>query len=348
MIEQRQGNLLEEHTEALVNTVNTVGVMGKGVALQFKRRYPENYRAYVAACKAGEVRVGQMFVTELPAALQGTPRYIINFPTKQHWRGDARLEYIQAGLNTLTQLVRERGIRSIALPALGCGNGGLQWSEVRPLIEQAFTALPEVEVVLYPPEQAPEPEAESLPPQTARPKLARGSAVMLQLFELYLLPDYTLGRTEAQKLMYFAQEAGLPLNFTFAKHKYGPYADNVRHVLERMEGHYIGGVGSGEGASHIHLLPGAAEEAQKLIEDQPETHYPLERVAALIEGFESPYSMELLATVHWVATREDAQTPAQALERIRDWNERKRDRMVSEHVNIAWDHLRTHGWLLRS
>lgn len=345
MLEQRQGNLLEERTEAIVNTVNTAGVMGKGVALQFKRRYPDNYRAYVAACKAGEVQVGRMFTTELPPTFEGGPRYIVNFPTKQHWRGGARLEYIQAGLQDLTRLVRERGIRSIALPALGCGNGGLLWSEVRPIIEQAFAALPDVDVVLYPPEQAPEPEAASLTPRTPRPTLVRSNAAMLRLFQLYLLPDYTLGRTEAQKLMYFLQEGGLPLKFSFAKNQFGPYADNVRHVLERMEGHYISGLGSGEGPSHIHLLPGAAEEAQQLIQADPEAHGPLERVAALIEGFESPYSMELLATVHWVAHREGARTPEQALERIGAWNERKRDRMRPEHVQLAWNHLQEHGWL---
>lgn len=345
VIEQRNGNLLEASTEAIVNTVNTVGVMGKGVALQFKRRYPDNYRAYAAACKAGEVQIGRMFVTELPPTLDSGPRFIVNFPTKKHWRGGAKLEFIQAGLQDLTQVVQERRIRSIAMPALGCGNGGLLWHDVRPVIERAFEHLSDVQVILYPPEQAPAPEAETLRPRTARPRLAKGSAAMLRLFQLYLLPDYTLGRTEAQKLMYFLQEAGLNLGFTFEKRQYGPYADAVRHVLERMEGHFIGGLGSGEGPSRIGLLPSAGAEAQQVLESHPEVQEPLDRVAALIEGFETSYSMELLATVHWVATREDARNVDEALERIREWNDRKREKMRPEHVHIAWDHLQEQGWL---
>lgn len=149
MITYRQGNLLDADVEAVVNTVNTVGVMGKGIALMFKERYPENFRAYEAACKAGEVQVGRMFVTAT-GELNG-PRWVINFPTKQHWRHPSHREWIEAGLEDLVQVVREKGIRSLALPPLGCGNGGLDWREVRTLIEAAAAKLPGAEIIAYEP-----------------------------------------------------------------------------------------------------------------------------------------------------------------------------------------------------
>ena len=147
MMRFTQGNLLEAPVDAVVNTVNTVGVMGKGIALMFKERFPENYKAYAAACKAGEVVVGRMFVTA-GVELNG-PRWIINFPTKQDWRRPSRLEWVVAGLEDLKVVIREKGIRSIALPALGCGNGGLDWRVVRPVVEMSLAELGDVEVVVY-------------------------------------------------------------------------------------------------------------------------------------------------------------------------------------------------------
>jgi O-acetyl-ADP-ribose deacetylase (regulator of RNase III) len=144
------GNLLEADTEALVNAVNTVGVMGKGLALQFKQAFSDNYRAYAAACKRGDVRAGEMFVTETQAS--GVRRLIINFPTKRDWRARSKIEDIEAGLDTLVSEIRARSIRSIALPALGCGLGGLDWEAVRPLIESAFARLPDVRVLVYLPQ----------------------------------------------------------------------------------------------------------------------------------------------------------------------------------------------------
>ena len=149
-IDYMKGNLLEADTEALVNAVNTVGVMGKGLALQFKQAFPENYRAYAAACKRSEVRPGEMFVTEThtPAGR----RVIINFPTKRDWRAKSKVEDIEAGLDALVREIQARNIRSIALPALGCGLGGLEWEAVRPLIEDAFVKLPDIRVLVYLPQ----------------------------------------------------------------------------------------------------------------------------------------------------------------------------------------------------
>lgn len=149
MIRFAQGNLFDADVEALVNAVNTVGVMGKGIALMFKEKFPDNFKVYAAACQRGEVQVGRMFVMELPE-LNG-PRWIINFPTKKHWRNPSRMEWIIEGLKDLHSVITEKGIRSIAIPALGSGNGGLEWSEVRLHIEAALGHLDGVDVVLYEP-----------------------------------------------------------------------------------------------------------------------------------------------------------------------------------------------------
>ena len=141
---------MEAPAEALVNAVNTVGVMGKGIALMFKERFPENFKAYAAACKAGDVQVGKMFVS--PGTELGGPRWIINFPTKKHWRDPSNIEWVRDGLAALRTVIRDRKISSIAIPPLGCGNGGLNWDEVRPLIVEALGDLADVEVMLYEPE----------------------------------------------------------------------------------------------------------------------------------------------------------------------------------------------------
>jgi O-acetyl-ADP-ribose deacetylase (regulator of RNase III) len=146
-----QGSLFNSDAEALVNTVNTQGVMGKGIALEFKRRFPANYEFYRQACAQGQVQIGKMLVFPTQS-LQ--PQYIINFPTKRHWRGRSKLEYIERGLQDLVRVVQQHGIRSIALPPLGCGNGGLRWEQVKLLIEQAFALLPNVEVLVYEPAPA--------------------------------------------------------------------------------------------------------------------------------------------------------------------------------------------------
>jgi len=151
MLQIAQGNLLVAPVDALVNTVNTKGIMGKGIALQFKQAFPAMFRDYEKACKAGEVQLGKMHVFDL-GGLAGGPHWIINFPTKGHWRERSRLTDIETGLEELVTTILRLGIRSIAIPPLGCGNGGLNWADVRPRIEAAFTYLPDVNVLLFEPE----------------------------------------------------------------------------------------------------------------------------------------------------------------------------------------------------
>ena len=148
-IEYTTGNILAADVDALVNPVNCVGAMGKGLALQFRRAYPGNYDAYVAACRAGDVRPGWMFTYETGKA-EG-PRLIVNFPTKRHWRDSSRIEDIEAGLRGLVWEIATRGIRSVALPAVGCGLGGLEWADVSERIESTLGGLDAVRVVVYEP-----------------------------------------------------------------------------------------------------------------------------------------------------------------------------------------------------
>lgn len=144
-------NLLTENVEALVNTVNCVGIMGKGIALQFKKTFPKNFKAYAAACVQNDIEIGKMFVFETGYVVY--PYYIINFPTKRHWKNKSRLEYIDLGLLALVEEIRLRNIKSIAIPPLGCGLGGLDWNDVQPKIEEALQQITNLKIIIYEPKK---------------------------------------------------------------------------------------------------------------------------------------------------------------------------------------------------
>ncbi len=203
MIHYTQGNLLDAEVEALVNTVNTVGIMGKGIALMFKEAFPENFRLYAAACKQGEVQIGKMFVTERPllAGSGAVPRWIINFPTKRDWRDRTRLDWVQAGLADLTRILQEKAIRSVALPPLGCGNGGLEWAAVRPLIEQALAGLPSVEVLVY----EPTPRYQNVAKREGVERLTPARALIAELIRRYWILGIECSMLEVQKLAWFLE-----------------------------------------------------------------------------------------------------------------------------------------------
>ena len=349
MIDIVEGNILEADAEALVNTVNCVGFMGKGIALQFKQAFPANFMAYEAACQSEEVVPGRMFIFDNGRLLN--PRFIINFPTKRHWRGKSRIEDIRSGLKALIADVRRLEIRSIAVPPLGCGLGGLGWGEVRPLIERAFSELPDVRVLLFEPVGTP--DAKAMPVRTARPHMTPARALFIKLMDAYAALEYSRTLLEVQKLAYFLQEAGEPLRLKYEAGHYGPYAANLNKVLEVMEGHFIRGYGDQQKPdAEIELLPGAIEEASSFLEGQSESLARLERVGTLIEGFETPYGMELLATTHWVARRggpTSSSVPAadagEAVVQIHAWNPRKQQVFKPEHIRTAWGQLAQQGWL---
>lgn len=347
MINIAKGNLLTADVDALVNTVNTEGVMGKGIALQFKRAFPKMYDRYRVACELGEVNIGKMHVVEL-GALGGGPRYVVNFPTKRHWKSKSRIEDIKAGLDDLVAVVRRLEIRSIAIPPLGCGNGGLQWDEVRPLIERAFADLADVRVELFAPDGAP--AAADMPNRTTKKRLTAGGAAVVALVDRYksALLDPMVRLVEVHKLMYFLEEAGEPLRLSFSKGIYGPYSRNLRFVLNKLEGHYLQGFGDGadDPLKQIDLLPGSAQEASEFLAGRFDTEGRMERVAVLIEGYEDPYGLELLGSVHWVMMNSP-----QAIESVDDavtqvwaWNPRKARLMKAAHIGRAWERLKAQHW----
>lgn len=347
MIKFVSGNILDAKVDALVNTVNTAGVMGKGLALQFKKAFPANYKAYEYAAKEGGIDVGKMFVFEAGGIV--LPRYIINFPTKRHWRGASKLEYIEAGLRDLVDVIRDRKIRSVAVPPLGAGLGGLAWRDVRPLIERALGVLEDVDVQVFEPNGAPAPEA--MRNANAKPKMTPGRAAVLALMNRYLVPgyDYRLSLLEVQKLAYFLQAAGEPLRLEYQPHLYGPYADNLRHVLHHIEGHYLRGFGDGKNnpETSLELVGDAAVEAEAFIESKADSQERLARVAKLIEGYETPFGMELLSTVHWVATHDTDATgsPDEAVRAVHAWNSRKATTMKPQQIKAAWQHMHELGWM---
>ncbi|MCD4676954.1 MAG: macro domain-containing protein [Desulfobacula sp.] len=344
MIEYKTGDLLKDTSEAIVNTVNCVGVMGRGIALQFKKAFPENFKVYAAACKKGEVQPGKMFVVATNEML-GT-KYIINFPTKRHWRGKSKLEDIQTGLKDLAAVIEKYKIQSIAIPPLGSGLGGLDWSNVKQLINEALKKVKNVNVIVYEPLGAP--SAKKMVRNTKTPNMTSGRASLIELIHKYLsgLLDPIVSLLEVHKLMYFLQESGEPLRLNYKKAQYGPYADNIRHVLNHIEGYYISGYADGGDNPNkpLQLVPGAHKEAINYLSTESKTRDNLQKVADLVDGFESPYGLELLSTVHWVMKQESACSEDQVISHIHNWNWRKQG-FTPRQINIAIDALSKQGWL---
>jgi O-acetyl-ADP-ribose deacetylase (regulator of RNase III) len=310
MLRLLTGNLLDAPTEALVNTVNTVGVMGKGIALLFKEAFPSNFTAYAAAVKRCEVEVGRMFVTERDA--RDGPRFLINFPTKQHWRSPSQLQWVIDGLQDLRQVIEERQIRSIALPPLGCGNGGLDWATVRPEIENALGTLPQVDVWIYEPIE----KYQNVTRRSGVLKLTPARVLVAEMVRRYSVLGIECTYLEVQKVAWFLERSNQslkvadPLNLRFAADKYGPYSDRLRHLLNDLDGSYLhcNKRLSDAGPSNTIWFD---EERRPYIDLylKQESALPLRRVLdraeEFIEGFQSPLGLELLATLDWLIVREN-------------------------------------------
>ncbi len=344
MIRFKTGDILAEDAEALVNTVNCVGVMGRGVALQFRKAFPENFRAYAKACAHREVRPGRMFVFETGALTN--PRFIINFPTKRHWRGNSRIEDIDAGLQDLATVLREYKIRSVAVPPLGSGLGGLAWRTVRPRIVQALRDVDALDVILFKPHSTTETKR---PVRShAVPKMTTGRAALIGLMNRYLngLLDPFISLLEVYKLMYFMQIAGEPLKLKYKKGDYGPYAENLRHLLHTVEGHFISGYGDGgdKPDKRLELVPGAVEDAETVLRGHPKTQERFDRVCDLVYGFESAFGLELLSTVHWVCEHDAPASMDALIAATYAWNKRKQ-RFSHQQIHLAADILSEKGWI---
>lgn len=340
MIKFAHDNLLKSEAEALINTVNTVGVMGKGIALQFREKYPLNYELYRKACQRREVKIGYMFVTETERI--GHPKYIINFPTKTHWKGSSQIQYIKQGLDDLVRIIYEYNIQSVAVPPLGCGYGGLDWNMVKPLLIEKLSSV-DAEIFLYEPGLSPQ---EAPAPEVSR-GLTKARALILTLINRYTVLGFDVTHIEIQKLAYFLQEFGqTDLRLKYQQGTYGPFAYNLQHLLSRLEGAYLqGDIRVADARPHDTLSPfddKAGEVMNYLAQNTSQAEKQrLNTVTQLIEGFESPFGLELLATVHWAVKilKEPKISVEQIIRFVHDWSPRKKEIMTPSLIQIAFDHL---------
>lgn len=339
------GNLLTDESEAVVNTVNTVGVMGKGVALQFRRAYPDMFEDYKAHVATGEFKVGSIHIWENPSPVG--PRYIINFPTKRHWRGKSKLEYIESGLRALVPALRSRGVRTIAMPPLGCGAGGLDWNAVLPLVRQAFEEVEDIAATIYAPAGAPAPE--EMIERRSRPELTLERAAACAMLDFYSTNSTEQPSLVAiQKLAYLLQELGGRLRLSYVRGAYGPYADGLRHALSSMEGHFIYGFGDGSrkalDEAPLFTREAVSHEARTVISSSREMTGALHRLYETVDGFESTYGLELLATVHWAINHGGIESNSLAVRRyIEEWSERKSKLFPEGHIEVAINRLEKCG-----
>lgn len=350
MIEFTEGNLLESDAEALVNTVNTVGVMGKGVALMFKEAFPENFKEYEAACRAKELQVGKMFVTRRDSFLG--PKWIVNFPTKAHWRYPSKMEWVERGLDDLKAVIVRHDIRSIALPPLGAGNGGLEWAEVRKVMIEKLADLKDVQVVIYEPTK----KYQNVAKRTGVEKLTAPRASIAELIRRYSILGIECSLLEVQKLGYFLERFNRKLSlpefeFDFGANKFGPYSDKLKHMLNGLDGSYLHCDKRLADAGPFE--PIRFDEAKRdlvalFMKTEGKSHLPaVEATSALIDGFESPLGMELLATVDWLVVEMGAEPTVPAIrEKLLSWPggkesaDRKLRLFEDRIIDIALDALK--------
>jgi len=325
MITYTTGNLLDAEVDALVNTVNTVGVMGKGIALMFKDRFPNNMQAYAEACQAGKVQTGKVFVTSTDELLGA--KWIINFPTKQHWRAKSQMNWIEEGLQDLRQFIIDNNIQSIAIPPLGAGNGGLDWQQVKPKIEKALGDL-KINILVYEPTT----NYQNVHKSAGTRKLTPARALVLELVRRYLILGMECSHLEVQKLAYMLQRSVLldkldnPLKLTYQANRYGPYADNLRHLLDSLDGNYLQAnkriADSQAFDNAIRFNYQHKQTVQDYLEYEAKDYLnSLNTVNRIIDGFESPYGMELLSTVDWLIQQEKYEPNLDDIKRgLADWS----------------------------
>ena len=360
MITYTQGNLLEADTQALVNTVNTVGVMGKGIALMFKQQFPENFKRYAKACKSGDMQVGKMFVVAIdaPSIQHSQPqlkqRWIVNFPTKQHWRAKSQIEWIQVGLQDLRQWLIDNRIESIAIPALGAGNGGLPWQQVKPLIEQTLGDLPNIDIQIFEPSDS----YYSVATATTTDTLTHARALLYQVVDRYWVLGMECSLLEVHKLMWFLQRAierhrlANPLQLSFTPHYYGTYAPNLRHLLNHLDGSYLLAEKRLPDCKPLDVI-WTNQTKQADVQNFLQTSIPeflpvLSEVEKVIAGFESPFGLELLSTVDWLVYQEQYPATVEGIKQGMQnwqageiWARRKLDLFNDQHIDFALQHLKT-------
>lgn len=336
MIKYITGNLFESKTEAIVNTVNTVGVMGKGIALQFKKYFPHNFKIYAQACKEKKFNIGDLLVTE-EHSLNGK-RTIINFPTKTDWRKPSEYEYIELGLKKLTELIQEQNIKTIAIPPLGAGNGGLDWNKVKSIIEKHLSDI-DSEIIIY------EPNAKIKEViNKERTKLTPARAMLLSvLFDLVKSGEF-VSEFAAEKVAYFLQRFGAKNEFKleYKPYFYGPYSGKIRHVLYYLNGSYLTGYTSKDKKPFEEL--GLISETEKIIEDylnKPENsnhQSTIDKTKAFLRGYYSNFGLELLSSVDFIMKTKNTNNIEDIKSELSGWSNRKRtlfsnEKFITKAVN---------------
>ncbi len=337
-----------------MNTVNTLGVMGKGIALMFKEAFPENFKAYAEACKAGEVEVGRMFVTERRGLIG--PKWIINFPTKKHWIHPSRMAWIESGLEDLKKIIKEKHIRSIALPPLGAGNGGLEWSQVRQLIERSLSELEDVDIVVYEPTAKYQNVAKREGVETLTP----ARALIAELVRRYWILGIECSLLEIQKLAWFLERSinrlGLEntLDLRFEPNRYGPYADRLKHLLNALDGSYLHcdkRLSDAKPTDVIWFDDQRKERVTLYLNTEAKAYrQALDQTSRLIDGFESPLGLELLATIDWLVYKQNCEPTLEAIRAgLRSWPggqsaARRKMRLFNDRlIQLALKRLASHA-----
>lgn len=350
MIRFVKGNLLESDAQVLVNTVNTVGVMGKGIALQFKEAYPNNYILYRKACKEKKVCVGKMFVTK-DASLYKGEKIIVNFPTKTTWRKPSEYSYIQDGLVDLRNQIEANHWKSIAIPPLGSHNGGLDWSVVRQMIQSALADL-NCDIILYEPSDA---IIEKM--KAERVKLTPARAMLLYMLCKMNSEGEFASEFASEKLAYFLQKFGAEdcFRLTFKGYYYGPYSGKVKYVLHYLNGSYIKGVGDMQQKpfDYIWLVSDTRSIVEGYLSKPENTRFKriCDVTSDFLSGFYSNYLLELLSTVDFILTtnnrfsnwiKEDRIDIVKQVEiSISEWNERKAQLFCDKkYIGMVVDHLK--------
>jgi O-acetyl-ADP-ribose deacetylase (regulator of RNase III) len=341
-----KGNLLEAKTQALVNTVNTVGVMGKGIALQFKEAFPVNFKIYAAACKKKELQPGKLLVVK-EQTLQGE-KIIINFPTKTEWYLKSKYEYVEEGLKALVDVIKEYTIESIAIPPLGCGNGGLKWDKVKALIEKYLGDLKQLHIEVYEPNEE---VKEILKQQDAGKniRLTPARAMLLYAMFYYESLGENVSLFVANKLAYFLQRLGeKSLNkLKFEAHHYGPYAVQVEHLLHNINGKYLKGLEqmNAKAFEPLELQYDKLQEVSDYVKKElsAEQRTRLSNLIKLIDGFQSALSLEILATVDFVKKDKPGISQEDIIHTIHNWSDRKRNLFQEKYIHIASNHLNNYS-----
>jgi O-acetyl-ADP-ribose deacetylase (regulator of RNase III) len=339
MIKYVVGNVLESSASVLVNTVNTVGVMGKGIALQFKNTFPNNFRAYSQACKAGDIAIGKLFMS-MDSNITTGEKLIINFPTKTDWRKPSEYSYIEAGLIDMVRIIKEKSIKSIALPPLGAGNGGLDWERVKKIIENILSSLDDVEIYIYEPTNK---IKEYL--KKERVKLTDARAMLLAvLYDLVKNGEY-VSEFSSEKVCYFMQRFGAKQYFrlNFEPNFYGPYSGKVRYVLNVLNGSYIMGYSdmNKKPFEPLILAGDGYESVVKYLENKSHLNEIVQKTTRFLTGFYSDFALELLSSIDYIICKENTFDKKIICENLNQWNDRKRSIFSNQnYIDISINHLK--------